>query len=105
MDSVSSATPPAGRAARPVHTVDRAAVDELPMPSADGVEHRFIDIGGARMHVAEAGAGPPLVLLHGWPQHWFSSRHVLPTLEQHHRVICPDIRGLGWSEGPGTDWS
>jgi pimeloyl-ACP methyl ester carboxylesterase len=53
-----------------------------------------------RLHVAEAGDGPPLVLLHGWPQHWWMWRDVLPTLARSYRCIAPDLRGLGWSEAP-----
>jgi len=53
------------------------------------------------MHVAIAGeSGPPLVLLHGWPQHWFEWRHVIPRLAEHYRVFAPDLRGLGWTEVP-----
>jgi pimeloyl-ACP methyl ester carboxylesterase len=71
----------------------------LPMPDVPGVEHRFLDLGGTTFHVAEAGTGPPLVLLHGWPQHWWSWRKVIPPLADRYRVICPDVRGLGWSGG------
>jgi pimeloyl-ACP methyl ester carboxylesterase len=52
------------------------------------------------MHVAEAGQGPPVLLLHGWPQHWYAWRGVIPLLAPHHRVICPDLRGFGWSDAP-----
>lgn len=52
------------------------------------------------MHVAEAGEGPPILLLHGWPQHWWIWRKVIPALAESHRVICPDLRGFGWSEAP-----
>jgi pimeloyl-ACP methyl ester carboxylesterase len=72
----------------------------LPMPAVAGVEHRFVQIGdGTSIHVAEAGAGPPLVLLHGWPQHWWSWRELIGPLAEHYRVLCPDIRGCGWSGG------
>jgi pimeloyl-ACP methyl ester carboxylesterase len=40
-------------------------------PDVPGVRHRFVDAGGLRMHIAEAGQGEPIVLLHGWPQHWY----------------------------------
>lgn len=72
------------------------------MPSVDGVEveHRFVDAAGLRMHVAVAGSGPPLVLLHGWPQHWWSWRRVLPRLVDRFTVYMPDQRGLGWTEAP-----
>jgi pimeloyl-ACP methyl ester carboxylesterase len=72
------------------------------MPHVDGVEHREVDLGGLRLHVAEAGAGDPLVLLHGWPQHWFMWRKLIPSLAERYRVICPDLRGFGWSDArPG----
>ncbi|WP_405164476.1 alpha/beta hydrolase [Nocardia sp. NBC_01499] len=63
------------------------------------VHHRFAEIDGLRIHYAEAGAGEPLILLHGWPQHWWEWRHLLGPLAQRYHVICPDLRGLGWSEG------
>src|SRR5436305_1121140 len=68
------------------------------MPELEGVEHRFLDVRGARLHVAELGSGPPVVLLHGWPQHWWCWRAVMPLLAERHRVLAPDLRGFGWSE-------
>lgn len=73
---------------------------ERPLPDLPGVEHRFVDVDGLRMHVALAGQGEPIVLLHGWPQHWWQWRHIIPALAEHHRVICPDLRGLGWTDAP-----
>lgn len=73
------------------------------MPDLEGVEHRFVRAGGLRMHVAEAGSGPPLVLLHGWPQHWWMWRKLIGPLAEAdggRRVICPDMRGFGWSDAP-----
>jgi pimeloyl-ACP methyl ester carboxylesterase len=70
------------------------------MPVVDGVSHRMVDAQGIRLHVAEAGSGPPVLLLHGWPQHWYVWRHVIPLLSTDRRVICPDLRGLGWSDAP-----
>jgi pimeloyl-ACP methyl ester carboxylesterase len=69
-------------------------------PDLDGVSHRYVDAAGTRFHVAEAGEGPPVVLLHGWPQHWWIWRKVIPALAEDRRVICPDLRGFGWSEAP-----
>jgi len=69
-------------------------------PALDGVEHRYVNAGGLRMHVAEAGSGPPLVLLHGWPENWFAWRKLIGPLSETYRVICPDLRGFGWSEAP-----
>ncbi|MDW4573993.1 alpha/beta hydrolase [Microbacterium sp. M3] len=70
------------------------------LPDAEGVRHRFVDLPGLRMHVAEAGDGPPLLMLHGFPQHWWAWRKVIPELAAHYRVICPDLRGAGWTDAP-----
>jgi pimeloyl-ACP methyl ester carboxylesterase len=71
-----------------------------PPPELDGVTHRYVDVNGTRLHVAEAGQGPPLLMLHGWPQHWWIWRKVIPALSAERRVVCPDLRGFGWSEAP-----
>jgi pimeloyl-ACP methyl ester carboxylesterase len=71
-----------------------------PQPALDGVEHRWVAAGDVSLHVAEAGSGPPLVLVHGWPQHWWAWRRVIPLLAPHARLVMPDLRGLGWSEAP-----
>ncbi|HEV2786561.1 MAG TPA: alpha/beta fold hydrolase, partial [Solirubrobacteraceae bacterium] len=79
----------------------------LPMPQVEGVEvaHRFASVEGVRLHYAEAGEGEPLVLLHGWPQHWWCWRHVIGPLAQTHRVLAPDLRGWGWSDAPPGDYA
>ena len=64
------------------------------------MRHRLVDVGGLRLHVAEAGRGDPVVLLHGWPQHWYVWRHVIPRLARRYHVYCPDLRGFGWSDAP-----
>jgi pimeloyl-ACP methyl ester carboxylesterase len=69
-------------------------------PHVPGVEHRYVDAGSLRIHVAEAGGGEPVLALHGWPQHWYLWRHVIPRLAPHARVICPDLRGFGWTDVP-----
>ena len=72
------------------------------MPQVEGISHRDVNVRGIRLHVAEGGPAdaPPVVLLHGWPQHWFMWRHVIPHLIADHRLIVPDLRGLGWSDAP-----
>jgi len=75
------------------------------LPSVPGVTHRDIDVGGVRLHVAEAGDGPPIVLLHGWPQHWWCWRRVMPQLARRHRVLAPDLRGFGWSDAPSGSYA
>lgn len=56
------------------------------------------------MHVAEAGEGDPIVMLHGWPQHWYLWREVIPLVAPHARVICPDLRGFGWTDVPSSGY-
>lgn len=74
------------------------------MPVVEGVEHSHVDARGLRFHVAQAGGGEPLVLLHGWPQHWYLWRGVIPRLAARYRVICPDLRGHGWSDAPSNGY-
>ena len=71
-----------------------------PMPELAGVEHHYAVVNGFRMHYAEAGGGDPLILQHGWPQHWWMWRHQIPVLAERYRLIVPDLRGYGWSEAP-----
>ena len=80
--------------------LERMEIETLPQPDVPGVTHRSVRAAGLSFHVAEAGAGDPLLLLHGWPQHWYMWRGVIPELARSYRVICPDLRGLGWSEAP-----
>lgn len=70
------------------------------MPELSGVEHREVALGDVRLHVAQAGSGPPLLLLHGWPQHWWSWRHLIGPLSERYAVLVPDLRGWGWSQAP-----
>jgi pimeloyl-ACP methyl ester carboxylesterase len=69
-------------------------------PAVAGVEHRYLEVRGLRMHVAEAGAGEPLLLVHGWPQHWYQWRGVMQRLGDVRRLIVPDLRGFGWTDAP-----
>jgi pimeloyl-ACP methyl ester carboxylesterase len=67
----------------------------------DGVTHHQVRARGVDFHYAEAGAGDDVVLcLHGWPQHWYEWRNLMPALADRHRVIALDQRGFGWSEAP-----
>jgi pimeloyl-ACP methyl ester carboxylesterase len=73
-------------------------------PQIEGVEHRFVDADGLRVHVAEAGEGEPVLLLHGWPQHHYMWHEVIERLAPHYRLIAPDLRGFGWTEAPGDGY-
>ena len=76
-------------------------------PDVPGAQHRTVsiataDAGTLDLHVLEAGdpAAPPVLLLHGWPQHAWCWRHVIPRLAGDYRLIAPDLRGFGWSDCP-----
>jgi pimeloyl-ACP methyl ester carboxylesterase len=71
------------------------------LPEIAGVTHHWVRARGVEFHYAEAGAGDDVVLcLHGWPQHWYEWRHLMPALADRHRVLALDLRGFGWSEAP-----
>jgi pimeloyl-ACP methyl ester carboxylesterase len=75
------------------------------LPPVEGMTHRTIEVHGLGVHVAEAGAGPPVLLVHGWPQHWYAWRKVAPPLAADRRVICADLRGFGWSDAPPGEYA
>jgi pimeloyl-ACP methyl ester carboxylesterase len=65
------------------------------------IQHGFAEVGDVRLHYAECGTGDELViLLHGFPECWYSWRHQLPVLGQRYRVIAPDMRGYNLSDKP-----
>lgn len=65
------------------------------------VKHRMVEANGIRMHVAEQGDGPAVLLCHGFPETWYAWRHQLPALAQAgFRAIAPDLRGYGGSDRP-----
>lgn len=68
-----------------------------PAPAADAVELRRVAVNGTELNVAVCGQGPPVLLLHGWPHTWRLWTHLMPVLAAEHRVIAPDLRGLGAS--------
>lgn len=78
------------------------------MPAIEGteIEHRYVDLDGLRMHVAIAGPedAEPVVLLHGWPQHWFMWRRMIGPLAERYRVYAPDLRGFGWTDAPRGEY-
>jgi pimeloyl-ACP methyl ester carboxylesterase len=59
---------------------------------------RFVNAGGLRQHAVIGGEGPPLLLVHGWPENWYAWRKVMPALARDFEVIAVDQRGVGRSE-------
>ncbi len=72
----------------------------LPAGFNDMFTSRYIDTGELRQHVVVGGDGPPLLLVHGWPQTWYAWRLVMPALARNFQVIAPDQRGCGLSGRP-----
>jgi pimeloyl-ACP methyl ester carboxylesterase len=69
-----------------------------PLPEASGFDHLVIETPGLRTHVASIGEGEPVVLLHGFPQHWWQWHAIAPAIAAGgYRVLCPDLRGAGWT--------
>lgn len=67
----------------------------------NGVKHRVIETNGIRMHIAESGTGPLVLLCHGFPESWYSWRHQLGALaEAGFHAVAPDMRGYGQTERP-----
>jgi len=65
------------------------------------IKHRTVETNGIRMHLAEAGSGPLVVLCHGFPETWYSWRHQIPALAAAgFHAVAPDMRGYGKSDRP-----
>jgi pimeloyl-ACP methyl ester carboxylesterase len=87
-----AAAEPSGAGPEPTSWVD---------PAMPEVTHRMIETNGIRLHVAEQGEGPLVILCHGFPECWYSWRHQLPALAKAgFRAVAPDLRGYGRSDRP-----
>jgi len=63
--------------------------------------HRIVEPNGIRMHIAEQGSGPLVLLCHGFPESWYSWRHQLPALAAAgYHAVAPDMRGYGRTDQP-----
>jgi pimeloyl-ACP methyl ester carboxylesterase len=81
----------------------RGSVSEVPnLPDGftDTFSSRFVDVGELRLHAVIGGDGPPLLLIHGWPQAWYAWRMLMPTLAGDFELIAVDQRGMGLSDKP-----
>jgi len=65
------------------------------------IQHRFIEANGIRMHIAEKGSGPLILMCHGFPESWYSWRHQIEALAAGgFRAVAPDMRGYGQTDAP-----
>src|SRR5215469_12825957 len=72
----------------------------LPAGFSDTFTSRYVDTGELRLHAVTGGNGPPLLLIHGWPQTWYAWRMLMPGLARDFSVIAVDQRGIGLSDKP-----
>ena len=73
---------------------------QLPAGFTDTFTSRYVDTGGLRLHAVIGGDGPPLLLLHGWPETWYAWRMLMPALAPDFQVVAVDQRGIGLSDKP-----
>jgi pimeloyl-ACP methyl ester carboxylesterase len=76
----------------------------LPDGFTDTFTSRYVDAGDVRLHAVVGGEGPPLLLIHGWPQTWYAWRMVMPTLAEGLEVVAVDQRGIGLSDKPADGY-
>ncbi|KAF9605456.1 hypothetical protein IFM89_017475 [Coptis chinensis] len=66
------------------------------LKGSEGIEHRMVAVNGINMHVAEEGQGPVVLLIHGFPELWYTWRHQIVSLAARgYRAVAPDLRGFG----------
>src|SRR5438445_11277276 len=68
------------------------------------IAHHTVTANGIRQHYIDAGSGPVIVLLHGFPETSFAWRFQIPALAQRYRVIAPDLRGYGETDKPASGY-
>lgn len=69
----------------------------------ESITHRTVTVNGIKMHVAEKGKGPVVLLLHGFPELWYTWRHqILALASLGYRAVAPDLRGYGDTEAPAA---
>jgi pimeloyl-ACP methyl ester carboxylesterase len=76
----------------------------LPAGFTDTFTSRYVDAGEVRLHAVIGGDGPPLLLVHGWPETWYAWRMVMPALARDFEVIAVDQRGIGLSDKPADGY-
>lgn len=74
------------------------------MTNETALAHHTVEVNGVRLHYVTAGAGDPVVLLHGWPQTWHEWRHLIPVMASRYTVVAPDLRGFGDSDKPASGY-
>ena len=104
--AAASATSPrqVTRASTPEGPGSVVGAPHLPAGFTKTFTSRYVDAGQVRLHAVIGGDGPPLLLVHGWPQTWYQWRLVMPALARNFTVIAVDQRGIGLSDKPATGY-
>jgi pimeloyl-ACP methyl ester carboxylesterase len=76
----------------------------LPAGFTETFTSRYVGSGEVRLHAVVGGDGPPLLLVHGWPETWYAWRMVMPALARDFEVIAVDQRGIGLSDKPADGY-
>src|SRR4051795_13673690 len=84
----------------PEGPISVSGAPNLPAGFTDTFASRYVEAGGLRQHVVIGGDGPPLLLVHGWPESWYAWRMLMPALARDFEVIAVDQRGMGLSDKP-----
>ena len=63
-------------------------------------KHEYVDVNNLRMHYVTEGEGPLMLMLHGFPEFWYSWRHQIPVMARRFKVVAPDMRGYNQTEKP-----
>jgi pimeloyl-ACP methyl ester carboxylesterase len=81
-----------------------AHAPNLPSGFAETFTSRHVDTGEVRLHAVMGGDGPPLLLVHGWPQTWYAWHLLMPALARDFTVVAVDQRGIGLSDKPAEGY-
>ncbi|GAA1759755.1 alpha/beta fold hydrolase [Agromyces humatus] len=91
---------PAAAAAGSAREGTAADAPNLPRGFTDVFKDQYVQANGIRQHIVVGGDGPPLLLVHGWPENWYAWRFMMPALAQQYTVIAVDQRGIGLTDKP-----
>lgn len=103
-DAIAAPAPPSAAEAIPSGPGSASGAPYLPAGFRDTFTSRYVEVNGIRLHAVIGGKGPPLLLVHGWPQTWYQWRLVMPRLARDFTVIAVDQRGIGLSDKPETGY-
>jgi pimeloyl-ACP methyl ester carboxylesterase len=97
-------SPSPARYPSPQGPLSASGAPSLPAGFTDTFTSRYVDTGDVRLHAVVGGNGPPLLLVHGWPETWYAWRLLMPALARDFTVIAVDQRGIGLSDKPADGY-